>query len=63
MSEVIALAQEGRIKHAIKRIRLQDINENLELMGDGDIVGRAVVVYGEGTRQSNQEQVAMAAAR
>jgi hypothetical protein len=61
LSEVIALAQAGRIKHAIKRIRLEDINENLELMRDGDIVGRAVVVYGEGDTQSDRQQVAMAA--
>lgn len=63
LSEVIALAQAGKIKHAIKRIRLEDINENLELMRDGDLVGRAVVVYGEGASPSDQEQVAMAAVR
>lgn len=45
LSEVMALAQEGKIKHAIKRIRFEDINENLELLRDGDIVGRAVVTY------------------
>lgn len=63
LSEVIALAQAGRIKHTIKRVRLEDINENLELMRDGDIVGRAVVVYGEGNQRPQQGQIATAVTR
>lgn len=46
LSEVLAFAQAGKIKHAIKRVRFEDINENLELLRDGDIVGRAVVTFG-----------------
>jgi propanol-preferring alcohol dehydrogenase len=46
LSEVMALAQAGKIKHAVKRVRFEDINENLELLRAGDIVGRAVVTFG-----------------
>ncbi|MGJ5819559.1 NAD(P)-dependent alcohol dehydrogenase [Paludibaculum fermentans] len=45
LTEVMALAQAGRIKHSIKRIRLEDVNENLELLGHGELVGRAVIVF------------------
>ena len=47
LSEVMALAQERKIKHTIKRIRLEDVNENLDLVRDGEVVGRAVIVYSE----------------
>ncbi|MDX2251240.1 MAG: NAD(P)-dependent alcohol dehydrogenase [Nitrospira sp.] len=45
LSEVIALAQAGKIRHAVKTIRFEDINNNLDLLRTGDIVGRAVVTY------------------
>jgi propanol-preferring alcohol dehydrogenase len=45
LSEVVALAQQGKIKHTLKKVRLEDINENLELLRDGDIIGRAVVTF------------------
>jgi propanol-preferring alcohol dehydrogenase len=45
LSEVIALAEAGKIKHTLKRVRFEDINENLEMLRAGDIVGRAVVTY------------------
>lgn len=45
LSEVMALAQTGKIRHTIKRIRFEDINENLELLRDGDIIGRAVITF------------------
>jgi propanol-preferring alcohol dehydrogenase len=47
LSEVVALAQAGKIKHSLVRIPFEDINKNLELLRDGDIIGRAVVTYGE----------------
>ena len=62
LSEVMALAQAGKIKHAIKRIRFEDINENLELLRDGDIVGRAVVTYGAAADRSDQKILADAVA-
>jgi alcohol dehydrogenase, propanol-preferring len=45
LSEVMALAQAGKIKHRLKRVRFEDINENLELLRAGDIIGRAVVTF------------------
>ena len=45
LQEVLALAQEGRIQHSIKRVRFEDINENLEILRRGDIIGRAVIVF------------------
>lgn len=57
LSEVMALAQAGKIRHTVKRIRFEDINENLELLRDGDIIGRAVIVYGEAAEDSGQDLV------
>lgn len=45
LSEVIALARQGKIKHTVKRVSFDDINENLEMLRDGDIIGRAVVTF------------------
>lgn len=45
LQEVVVLAQAGKIHHSIKRIRFEDINENLELLRAGEIIGRAVIVF------------------
>lgn len=45
LTEVIALAQQGRLRHVVKTIRFEDINEHLDLLRTGDVVGRAVVKY------------------
>jgi len=45
LEEVLSLAQKGKIQHTIKKIQFKDINENLELLRAGEIVGRAVVVF------------------
>jgi alcohol dehydrogenase, propanol-preferring len=45
LTEVLSLASQGQIKHTIVPVKLDDINENLEALGRGDIVGRAVVVF------------------
>lgn len=45
LQEVLALAQKGKIQHSIKKIRFQDINENLELLRAGEIIGRAVILF------------------
>lgn len=45
LQEVLALAQKGLIQHTIKRVRFQDINENIELLRAGDIIGRAVIMF------------------
>jgi propanol-preferring alcohol dehydrogenase len=57
LSEVMTLAQAGRIKHSLKRVRFEDINETLKLLGDGDIVGRAVVTFGEAAGRSDRKTV------
>ena len=45
LQEVLALAQKGKIQHSIKPIGFQDVNENLELLRAGEIVGRAVILF------------------
>lgn len=47
LKEVVALAQAGKIKHSLVRVPFKKINEHLELLRDGDIVGRAVVSFDE----------------
>ncbi len=43
LSEVTALADRGRIRHTIKTITFDRINEYIDLLRAGEIVGRAVV--------------------
>ncbi|WP_425613556.1 NAD(P)-dependent alcohol dehydrogenase [Anatilimnocola sp. NA78] len=45
LSEVVALAAQGKILHTIKPIRFEQINEYLELLRAGEVVGRAVVSF------------------
>ena len=45
LSEIIALAQQGKIKHTVKKVGLEDVNENLVMLHDGDIIGRAVLTF------------------
>jgi alcohol dehydrogenase, propanol-preferring len=45
LTEVLALAAEGEIKHTITAVRLDDINDRLEALGRGDVVGRQVIVF------------------
>jgi propanol-preferring alcohol dehydrogenase len=33
------------IKHTSNPVKLEDINENLEALGRGDVVGRSVIIY------------------
>ena len=43
LSEVMALARENKIRHCSKLFKFDEINENLDLLRTGDIVGRAVM--------------------
>ncbi len=43
--EVLGLAEAGLMKHNVTRGKLEDINENLEALGHGDIVGRQFIVF------------------
>jgi alcohol dehydrogenase, propanol-preferring len=45
LSEVMALASQGKIRHTVKTIGFEEINENLDLLRTGDIVGRAVITF------------------
>lgn len=45
LSEVMALAAAGKIQHTIKKIAFETINENIDLMRENGIVGRAVMTF------------------
>ncbi|WP_232491725.1 NAD(P)-dependent alcohol dehydrogenase [Novosphingobium kaempferiae] len=45
LSEVMALAAQDKIKHTIKTIQFDQINEYIELLRAGEVLGRAVVEY------------------
>lgn len=45
LSEVLALAAQGKIRHTVKTITFEQINENIDLLRTGDIVGRAVIQF------------------
>jgi alcohol dehydrogenase, propanol-preferring len=45
LSEVMALAAQGKIRHTIKTIRFDQLNEYIDLLRAGDIVGRAVMTF------------------
>jgi propanol-preferring alcohol dehydrogenase len=45
LTEVLALAEQGLIKHNIIDVKFDDINESLQALGRGDMVGRAVITF------------------
>src|SRR6516162_4791108 len=45
LSEVMALAAENTIRHSIQLFKFDEINETLDLLRTGDIVGRAVMKF------------------
>jgi propanol-preferring alcohol dehydrogenase len=45
LTEVLSLADQGLIKHNIIPVTFDDINDNLDALGRGDMVGRAVIVF------------------
>jgi propanol-preferring alcohol dehydrogenase len=45
LSEVVALAQEGKIRHSVKRVKFEDINAEMDALGRGETIGRAVIVF------------------
>ena len=44
-AEVLDLAGQGLVKHTVTRVSLDDVNDNLDALARGDIVGRAVIVF------------------
>lgn len=45
LTEVMALASQGKIRHTVKIISLDQVNETLDLLRTGDVVGRAVIKF------------------
>jgi propanol-preferring alcohol dehydrogenase len=45
LSEVMALAAQGKIRHTVKAITFDQINEFIDLLRTGKIVGRAVIKF------------------
>jgi len=45
LSEVIALAAQGKIRHTIQNFKFNQLNEYIERLRAGDIVGRAVMTF------------------
>ena len=45
LTEVMALAAEDKIRHTIELFRFDQINEHIELLIAGEIVGRAVMNF------------------
>lgn len=45
LREVMALVQGGKINHSIEKVKFDDVNESLNRVGNGDVIGRAVIVY------------------
>jgi len=45
LAEVLSLAEAGLVKHNVTKIRLEDVNEKVEALGRGDVVGRQVIVF------------------
>lgn len=45
LSEVMALAAAGKIQHTTTPIRFEQINETLDRLREGTLVGRAVVIF------------------
>lgn len=45
LQEVLTLASQGQIRHQVVPVAFEDVNDALEALGRGDVVGRAVVVF------------------
>ncbi|GAA4789135.1 NAD(P)-dependent alcohol dehydrogenase [Actinomycetospora chlora] len=45
LTEVLALAAAGHVQHTVTEVKFDDVNENLEALGRGDVVGRQVIVW------------------
>ncbi|MGV0643586.1 NAD(P)-dependent alcohol dehydrogenase [Mycolicibacterium sp. XJ879] len=45
LTEVVALAEAGKIKDSVTQVRFEEVNDHIDALGHGDFVGRAVIVY------------------
>lgn len=46
LNEIVELAKKGLIRHKLSMVKFEDVNQNLEMLRDGDFVGRAVFTFG-----------------
>jgi propanol-preferring alcohol dehydrogenase len=59
LREIVALAQQGKIKHTLKTVRFDDINENLARLRDGDIPARSEVPFRESSVGRTEQPLAI----
>ena len=45
LAEVMQLAAEGKVKHTIEKFEFKDINEQLDLLRQGEVIGRGVMTF------------------
>jgi len=45
LTEVLALAEAGQIRHTVTPVQFDDINATIDAIAAGEVLGRAVVVY------------------
>jgi propanol-preferring alcohol dehydrogenase len=45
LTEVVALAAQNKLRHTVKTITFDQLNEHIELLRAGYIVGRAVMKF------------------
>jgi propanol-preferring alcohol dehydrogenase len=45
LSEVVELARKGLVRHEVNIVRLEDVNESLDRLREGDFIGRAVITF------------------
>jgi propanol-preferring alcohol dehydrogenase len=45
LTEVVALAEAGKIRDSVTRVNFEDVNDHIDALGRGDFVGRAVIAY------------------
>jgi alcohol dehydrogenase, propanol-preferring len=45
LTEIMTLAAQGKIRHTVKTIGFAEINDNIDLLRTGDVVGRAVIKF------------------
>ncbi|MEV4177016.1 NAD(P)-dependent alcohol dehydrogenase [Nonomuraea sp. NPDC049709] len=45
LSEVVTLAEQGKVRHTVHAIPFEDVNDAIDRIRTGEIVGRAVITY------------------
>ncbi|MGW5381499.1 alcohol dehydrogenase [Nocardia sp. NPDC003963] len=45
LAAVLSLAEAGLVKHHVTEVDLEDVDENLQALGRGEVVGRQVIVF------------------